>query len=796
MPEKPTYRELERRIADLETQLQACQRNRLPGSKEVALISHEAGSMFLLSIINNTENVIYVKGIDGRFLLVNKNFCDIFGLNEKDILGKTPFELFPRDVAVQHLENDRQIMQANAPSTFNEQAQLEDRRHEYLSVKFPICDETGSVIAVGGISTDITDRVYAEEMRRTSELKFRKIVDASPMGIHLYELTEDGRLVFIGANSSADRLLGVDHRQFIGKTIEQAFPAIEDTEVPIRYRDAAKDGTLWRTEQINYSEGSISGAFEVVAFQTEPGKMAALFNDITARKKAEVALKESEERLKTLIENTPDAFFVHDMEGKIQLVNEAVCNSLGYRRDELIGMSVLDIVQHMPAEAVSEVWQKVAAGKVVTVESVHRRKDGSSFPVEVRISSTQFGDRTIIFGFARDVTDRKEMEKEKEKYQHQLIQAQKMEAIGTLAGGIAHDFNNLLMGIQGRTSLMSYDLEPSHPCNEHVLAIMEYTRSATALTKQLLGVARGGKYEVTPIDINAAVQTSATLFGRTKKEIRIHSKFYDPPPVVAADRNQIEQVLLNLYVNAWQAMPRGGELYLETAVVSLEEAFCKTYGAKPGRYVRISVTDNGIGMDEATLQRVFDPFFTTKEKARGTGLGLASAYGIIKNHAGIITAYSQLGHGTTFNIYLPLSDRVLQNEEPMKEALLRGSETVLLVDDEEIMIEVGKAMLEKLGYRVLVAQSGEHAVDVVQHGDEDIDLVILDLIMPVMNGGDAFERIREIQPGLPVILSSGYSINGHASEIMKKGCNSFIQKPFSLPELSQKIRKILDKMES
>jgi len=286
------------------------------------------------------------------------------------------------------------------------------------------------------------------------------------------------------------------------------------------------------------------------------------------------------------------------------------------------------------------------------------------------------------------------------------------------------------------------------------------------------------------------------MFGRTKKEIRIHTKLKNPPPVIAADRGQIEQVLLNLYVNAWQAMPDGGELYLETKIVTLDDAYCKPYQAKPGRYAKVSITDTGIGMDESICQRIFDPFFTTKEKARGTGLGLSSAYGIIKNHAGIIAVYSEVGQGTTFNIYLPVSQAAAYQDVPTETQLVKGSETVLLVDDEEMIIKVAQAMLEKLGYRVVVAEDGKQAIDTVKRKGDEIDLVILDLIMPGIKGGKAFDLIHEIQPAMPVILSSGYSLNGQANDIMKRGCNGFIQKPFNISKLSQKIRKILDEAKS
>jgi nitrogen-specific signal transduction histidine kinase/CheY-like chemotaxis protein len=374
----------------------------------------------------------------------------------------------------------------------------------------------------------------------------------------------------------------------------------------------------------------------------------------------------------------------------------------------------------------------------------------------------------------------------------QLQNAERMESLGTLAGGIAHDFNNLLMGIQGRGSLIAMDLEKAHPAVEHLQAIDEYIRSATHLTKQLLGFARGGKYEVKPTDINALILNSANMFGRTKKEIIIETRFHNANIVVEADRRQIEQALLNLYVNAWQAMPDGGSLRLETRAVALGDKECRPCQVAPGRYVHITVTDTGIGMDPKTLGHIFDPFFTTKEKGRGTGLGLASAYGIIKNHAGIINAYSEVGYGTTFNIYLPVAEKEEVKEGLPETRIRNGSETVLLVDDEEMIIDVGQALLSKLGYRVITARSGPEALEVVQRPDSGIGLVILDMIMPGMDGGRTFNRIREIRPQLPVMLASGYAINDQAEKIMHNGCNGFIQKPFSVAELSQKIRQILD----
>jgi PAS domain S-box-containing protein len=518
----------------------------------------------------------------------------------------------------------------------------------------------------------------------------------------------------------------------------------------------------------------------------EIGQLALQYRNLFRKlHKSNELIRQSEVKFRKLFNNANDAIFIHDFEGNFLEVNQKGEEYTGYTRKELLNMNVADIDSPDTAKMISSRLNELKRSKVQLFEATHVTKSGESIPVEISSCKIEYDNQMAILSVSRDLAERK-------RYEEKLRQAQKMEAIGTLAGGIAHDFNNLLMGIQGRASLMSFDLEPTHPCYEHVNAILDYTRSSTDLTKQLIGVARGGKFEVKPMDINKIVSSSATMFGRTKKEIRIHTKLHTPPPVAMVDRMQIEQVLLNLFVNAWQAMPQSGVLYLETSVVLLDEAYCKPHSTTPGTYAKISVTDTGIGMEEAILPRIFDPFFTTKKKERGTGLGLSSAYGIVKNHGGIITVYSEVGHGTNFNIYLPLSDKTAEKGETRSSALIKGSETILLIDDEQMITEVGQAMLEKLGYRVVVANSGEDGIAVINEKGAEVDLVILDMIMPGMDGGQTFERIREIHSAIPVILSSGYSLNGQAEEILKRGCKGFIQKPFDIEKLSRKLRDALE----
>jgi two-component system cell cycle sensor histidine kinase/response regulator CckA len=350
------------------------------------------------------------------------------------------------------------------------------------------------------------------------------------------------------------------------------------------------------------------------------------------------------------------------------------------------------------------------------------------------------------------------------------------------------------MAIQGNASLVLVDKTSSHPDYERLKNIEQGVKSGAELTRQLLGFARGGKYEVKPTDINELIRRSSDMFARTKKEITIHTKYQEAIWPVEVDQGQIGQVLLNLYVNAWQAMGGGGELYLETENVTLDEPSVKPYELKPGRYVKISVTDTGVGMDKTTQQRIFEPFFTTKQMGRGTGLGLASVYGIIKNHGGIITVHSVKGEGATFTIHLPASEKEVIKKEELPEEVLRGTETVLLVDDEDMVLKVGEGILKELGYTVLIARSGKEAIEIVSKApnlSSAPDIVILDMVMPAMGGGETYDKLKEINPDIKVLLSSGYSIEGQAREILDRGCNGFIQKPFNMRGLSQEVRRIL-----
>ena len=347
------------------------------------------------------------------------------------------------------------------------------------------------------------------------------------------------------------------------------------------------------------------------------------------------------------------------------------------------------------------------------------------------------------------------------------------------------------MGIQGNASLMRYEIGPSNPYYSYLNNIEKQVDSGAKLTRQLLGYAREGKYKVKPINLNQVVQETSDTFGIAKKEIRIHRELAEDLFAIEADRGQIEQALMNLCVNAADAMPHGGDLFLKTMNVTDEDISEKPYRPKPGNYVLSEIRDTGTGMDDNTKARIFEPFFTTKEMGRGTGLGLASTYGIIKGHGGYIDVESEKGRGTTFSIYLPASEKKIQAEAVISDPPVRGSETILLVDDEAMVLEVGLEILKELGYCALGARGGREAIEIYKQQGNDIDMVILDMIIPDMAGIEIYDGLKEINPKVKVLLSSGYSMEGQAKEIMKRGCNGFIQKPFGMADLSKKIGELL-----
>lgn len=638
---------------------------------------------------------------------------------------------------------------------------------------------------------------------------FEVILEQMAEGI--IEINFENRIIY--ANPAALSMLG----QSEGRVLGLKFPRLFKGEDQERVR-ALLNGNPDRLERITEDAPLKLNRSLITAQIKNLGEKektsTVILQDVTVRKKADEELKrhrtrleelvkertkalsENEERYRLLFKNAPAGIFEVDLEeSKLIRVNDVMCQYTGYTEKELLDLHLGDL---MDPEA-SALWNKQAkeAGSgLVNPEPLElpvRGKGERRFQALVNsgfpMVKGNLGKATVVI---HDLTEIKKAEEEKKRLESQLHRAQKLEALGTLAAGIAHDFNNLLMSILGNTSLVLMDIDPNHPHYENLKNIEKSVKSGEALTRRALGLVRTGSYQTMPTNINELIKSSAKMFGRTKKEIRIFSKYQKDVWNVNVDPNQIDQVLLNLFVNAWQSMPGGGDLYIETRNVTLDSDFVRPYGVAPGNYVKISVSDSGTGMEKETVEKIFDPFFTTKDSGQGTGLGLAISYGIIKDHHAVIDVHSTPGEGSTFDIYLPASPAVIEKQAELIVAPAKGKETILLVDDEKMVLDVGKRLLEKIGYRVMSAESGQEALEIYQERYAEIDMVILDMIMPGLSGGDTFDRMREVDPAVPVLLASGYSERGKAEEILERGCRGFLQKPFTPDVLAWKIREVLD----
>jgi PAS domain S-box-containing protein len=723
---------------------------------------------------------------EGRCLIVNDQWCRLIGYTREELVGRTSREL---SIWSRQDERDDLITKYLQTGTCRDElVHLRTKSGEIreVLVSSELVRQEGDWVVLS-LLQDVTERKRVERALLASEQRYRTILEEIEEGYEEVDL--EGNFTFF--NEPFQRIFGYSREDLLGSNFRR-FAADEENarEVLRVYRGMFRTGIpiqrhAWdilnrdgQRRTIEYSASILRDA------DGRPTGSRGIVRDVTDRRQAE-------EQYRVMANNSQSGIYI-TVRGRFRFVNPHVVAYSEYPEQELLGEPSLRFVHPEDRAVAAEQVRKMLAGEM---RSPHEyRIVTKSGKVRWLLGSvtwiTYQGERAVL-GDTMDITELKEAREQLESMQEQLQQAQKLESLGTLAGGIAHDFNNLLMGIQGYASLMLLGMGEGHPHYEKLKAIESQVQSGSELTRQLLGFARGGRYEVKPTDLGAILGKTALMFGRTKKEIRIHEKYEEMSWSVEADRGQIEQVFLNLLVNAWQAMPGGGDLFLETANVVLDREDGLSHSVSPGRYVRVSVTDTGVGMDERTRQRIFDPFFTTKKMGRGAGLGLASVYGIVKGHGGFIRVASEPGRGASFTIHFPASDKPLEEEPAPRPEMDGGQETILVADDEDLVRDVTREMLESLGYRVLTARDGEEALALYRSEESRIDLVILDLIMPGMGGGEVYDALRVHDPTVRVILSSGYSLDGKARQIMKRGIREFIQKPFRFEDLARKIRAVL-----
>ncbi|MFC1533277.1 PAS domain S-box protein [Thermodesulfobacteriota bacterium] len=745
------------------------------------------------ALFNGSLDCVYIHDFEGNFIDANPVTLSLLEITKEELRSLNFTSILSPDQIPLAMETLKEIRTTGSQKKLTEFViKKKNGEHLYLETKGSVLYQNGKAYAIQGIARDITRLKQSEKALKESENRFRKLFEHSKNAVLIHK---SGKIIDV--NDETFRLLGYNREQLLSMRAEDLHAESEYSESRERIRHVQSGESIVFETTFVKADGSqvpVEVSSNIVDYKKEI--IQGIVRDITERKRTAEALLESEEKYKNILESIEEAYFEVDLKGNFTFFNDSLSTISNYSREELMGMNNRDYMPTDSAKKIYKLFNKIyKTGKPVKKVRYERiTKDGSTSFHELS-ASLRFDKNGQPIGFrgiAMDVTDLKLVEDEMKKMEAQLAYAQKMEAIGTLAGGIAHNFNNLLMGIQGNASIMLFDIDQGHQYYKNLKNIEQMVKNGSKLTGQLLGYAREGNYEIRPISINELVTETSQTFGETKKEIRINRELGKNLYGVKADQGQIEQVLLNLYVNAADAMSEGGDLNIKTMNVTHEDMAGRPYEPKPGNYILVTIRDTGVGMNGKTTERVFEPFFTTKGLASGTGLGLASAYGIIKAHGGYIEVDSKEGVGTTFRIYLPGTDQAIRDRRMLYTLPQKGHETILMVDDEDIVLDTGSQMLEMLGYNVIKAWSGTDALDLFIKNRDRVDIVLLDMIMPDMGGGETYDRIKEINPDVKVLLSSGYNIDGKATEILERGCNGFIQKPFDINDLSHKIRDILD----
>jgi two-component system cell cycle sensor histidine kinase/response regulator CckA len=636
--------------------------------------------------------------------------------------------------------------------------------------------------AINAMVEQVRERI-AESQRVQDELRLIQFcVERASIGI--FWIGPDARIHSV--NDQAYQSLGYTREELRHLTVFDVDPTFSP-ERWVQHRQNLRAQGSSTFESIHRRKDGTTFPVEVTSNYLEyrgQGFSFSFVRDITGRKRMEQALHLTQfcvDRASVGILRTgPDA--------RILSVNDQVCRNLGYTREELCNMYVFDIDPTFPREIWLGHRRELRDRGSSTFETVHRRKDGTTFPVEITGTYLEFQGEGFSFSFIRDITERKQLE-------GQLLQAQKMEAIGRLAGGVAHDFNNMLTVILGYAELIKARLPHDDPLAKDVSEIQKAAGHSKDITRQLLAFSRKQMIVPTLMNLNELIantkQTLSRLIGEDV-DFRVHLT----PDLwgIRFDPSQVDQILVNLAVNARDAMPGGGALTIETANVHLDESYCRErLDCTPGYYVLLGVSDDGVGMDKETLSHIFEPFFTTKEVGRGTGLGLATVYGIVKQNGGIINVYSEPGQGTTFKIYFPA---VVQKDEIAEKAeesvLAAGSGMVLLVEDDDMVREMTAAMLQAIGYTVQVAQTASDALSLCEKRDARIDLLITDVVMPGMSGTELRDRIEAVRPGIKVLFTSGYTSSIVVQRGMLEERGHFLQKPFSIKHLARKVREAIE----
>jgi len=741
------------------------------------------------ALVEESFDGIYAQK-SGKIVFANSQLSQMLGYSGSELVGMDHWRIYHPDYHEVTSSWAQAYMRGESvPSRYEVKLQ----RSNGASFDAEISAKAVMVEGQPGIQVwirDITERKKAEESLRESEERYRELFHNSADLIYTHDL--DGN--FTSVNRAVEGLLGYAHEEFMKLNIWQVIDPehLNATAENLRMKVNAHFDRTGPYEVLGRTKSGQPVWLEVNSRALiHEGQLIGIHGtarDISDRKLAQEQLR----KLLVAVEQAGETIVVTDPTGKIEYVNPSFESTTGYSVEEAIGQNPRIVKSGRHDRAFyREMWETIAEGRVWRGRLTNRRRDGTLYEETATISPVKDEKGAIINYIAvkRDVTSEVSLQK-------QLLQAQKMEALGTLAGGMAHDFNNLLQAILGYSDILLMKKSSTDPDRKKLEVIQQAALDGADLVSRILAFSRKAETKVRPIELNEEIRRVDALLRRIlPKMIQIDLVLAEDLSIINANPAQIEQVLLNLGINAQHAMPDGGQLLIETSNVSISDEYLQTHlGSKPGRYVLLTVSDTGVGIEPAVLDRIFEPFFTTKTNGEGTGLGLSMVHGIIIQHGGFIRCYSEPGRGTSFKIYFPVADKGLaSNLAVTREMAAFGTETVLLVDDDDRIREMGRQMIEMGGYRVIAAGSGEEALEVYSARKEEISLIILDLIMPGMGGGRCLQELLRIDPDARVLVASGYSGNGLVVGEKGKGARGFVSKPYDSKDIFIAIRKVLDK---
>ncbi len=751
-------------------------------------------------IVENTDDIIMLTQPDGTIDYITPSSYAVMGYRPDELIGKRPWPVHPDD-SLKVKESFREAREGVPGTQLKYRVITKHGLIRWVSHSWSPIMKDGQLQQAVSVVRDITRVGETAEKLRISEEKFAKAFDASPDAIMITRLS-DG--LFLEVNNSFVHLTQYSRAESVGRTSAELNLWVDPAERTAVIRSVGNYGACneveasFRKKDGRIMRGLVSA--RLIELEGEPC-LISVTRDITASKKAEEELRESEEKFRAITASAQEAILMMDANGCITYWNEAAEKMFGYNAAEAIGRELHPLLtpsRYMEAYRRGlAVFQATGSGAAINhiLELDAVNKKGEEFPVELSLSAVKLKGVWNAAGIIRDISERKAAEKERENLQAQLRQAQKMEAIGTLAGGIAHDFNNILSAIIGYTEMSLSDLPQGDPISDSLRQVLKAGHRARDLVKQILAFSRQADIQRTPVMVHLIVKEAMKLLRASlPTTISIQHNLRSDTGAVMADPSQIHQIMMNLCTNAHDAMKEtGGVLGLSLTSVGIGNSTCKIGGSElePGSYIKLTVSDDGQGMDEATMQRIFDPYFTTKVKGAGTGLGLAVVHGIVKSLGGAIAVWSQPGEGTRFDVYLPEIAGTPYKEPKESPVMPRGAERILWVDDEEPLVKLGRLMLERLGYTVQGLTSSREALEKFRADPDGFDLIITDQTMPDITGAELAAEAMRIRPEIPVILCTGYSERVTPDQAAEMGIKAFLLKPVLPTDLAAAIRRVL-----